>query len=269
MPMNTDPIADEYEAWLASWSPSRRTINARTALARNRLRAWGTDGFTTSAIQTWLGTSNLSAWSRATYYAHLRDFCAWAVATGYLPADPMEDVRKPKRPRSVPRPLTEAEVDKVLADPWAFRAEVDAVAVEDAKPQRYALLHLFYPDTFEAIVSPPHRERIVSYFAGHGAIEPTGDDDRDLLAIRAAITPQYGEGFDFYASRLRPLWEQGSDPWAPVVLRDAAPVRLWRERFDYVLVLNADLADESGPLPPVPGLEPLADEGFARLVHGA
>jgi hypothetical protein len=55
------------------------------------------------------------------------------------------------------------------------------------------------------------------------------------------------------------------DPWAASLPRDAAPVRLWHERFDYVLVLNADLPDASGPLPPVPGLEPVADEGFARL----
>jgi hypothetical protein len=40
----------------------------------------------------------------------------------------------------------------------------------------------------------------------------------------------------------------------------------WRERFDYVLVLNADMPDgASGPERPVPGLELVADEGFAQL----
>ncbi len=39
----------------------------------------------------------------------------------------------------------------------------------------------------------------------------------------------------------------------------------WRERFDYVLVLNADMPDGAGPAPPVPGLALVADEGFAQL----
>ena len=42
-------------------------------------------------------------------------------------------------------------------------------------------------------------------------------------------------------------------------------VRLWRERFDYVLVINADLPDAYGPFVPPPGLDLLADEGFAQL----
>ena len=165
--------------------------------------------------------------------ARAREILSWAPQNMIL--YPSLALKASPQTMRVIRPLAP---DRTLVEAWAFRAEVDAVAVEDAKPQRYALLHLFYPDTFEAIVSPPHRERIVSYFAGQGAIEPTGDDDRDLLAIRAAITPQYGEGFDFYASRLRPLWEQGSDPWAPVVrwaAKLATSKHLDEEERDYKL----------------------------------
>jgi hypothetical protein len=39
----------------------------------------------------------------------------------------------------------------------------------------------------------------------------------------------------------------------------------WRERFDHVLVPNADMPDGGGPARPVPGLELVADEGSARL----
>jgi hypothetical protein len=45
---------------------------------------------------------------------------------------------------------------------------------------------------------------------------------------------------------------------APYVLR-------WRDRFDYVLMLNADMQDQYGPVVLPPELEPVADEGFARL----
>lgn len=112
--MRTEDIATEYAAWLASWSPSRRTVEARRSFANNRIKAWGIEGFTSENIQGWLGGFQ-GAWTRATYYSHMRDLCAWMVATGILEADPMEGVRSPKRPKSVPRPLAEIEVDRILA----------------------------------------------------------------------------------------------------------------------------------------------------------
>lgn len=55
-------------------------------------------------------------------------------------------------------------------------------------------------------------------------------------------------------TRHRPWW----GPYAHHLAR-------WRERFDYVLVLNADMPDGGGPARPVPGLKLVADEGFAQL----
>ena len=45
----------------------------------------------------------------------------------------------------------------------------------------------------------------------------------------------------------------------------ATYLRAWRERFDYALVVNADLPDDLGPFVPPPELELVADEGFAQL----
>ena len=42
-------------------------------------------------------------------------------------------------------------------------------------------------------------------------------------------------------------------------------LRAWRERFDFALVLNADMRDDNGPFTPPAGVELVADEGFARL----
>jgi hypothetical protein len=44
----------------------------------------------------------------------------------------------------------------------------------------------------------------------------------------------------------------------------AYPAR-WRECFDYILVVNADMPNAAGPLPVSPALSLAADEGFARL----
>lgn len=109
-----DGIVKDYVRWLRSWGASDDTVRARSVIARGRLRDWGIDGFTAANIEDWLGRE-VSDWTRATYHAHLSDLCAWLAATGRLPDNPMLAIRKPGRPHSLPRPLSDAEVDRALA----------------------------------------------------------------------------------------------------------------------------------------------------------
>ncbi|CAA9271578.1 MAG: hypothetical protein AVDCRST_MAG08-3224 [uncultured Acetobacteraceae bacterium] len=51
----------------------------------------------------------------------------------------------------------------------------------------------------------------------------------------------------------------------PGNLYDVGYASDWRARFDYVLLLNADMPDAHGGMPALPELELLFDEGFARL----
>jgi hypothetical protein len=56
------------------------------------------------------------------------------------------------------------------------------------------------------------------------------------------------------------------DPDPGLLRRSSADyVRHWRTRFDYLLLLNADLPDVAGGLPDLPELELLEDAGFVRL----
>lgn len=108
-------IVTDYEAWLRSWGASESTVRTRCKIARGRLAEWGGPaGFTVENVQAWLGRPDLAKWTRSTYNTHLRELCKWLVAAGHLAADPMEDVRRPGRPSSLPRPLSEAEVARVL-----------------------------------------------------------------------------------------------------------------------------------------------------------
>ena len=55
----------------------------------------------------------------------------------------------------------------------------------------------------------------------------------------------------------------------PAVMADALPnaryTAAWRQRFNYALVLNADVPDQAGVFTPPPELELIRDEGFAQL----
>lgn len=108
-------VVDEYVEWLNSWGASARTVSARRAVATGRLDEWGVEGLTPYNIQGWLARPGLSKWTRATYHAHLKSFCDWLTAAGHLEDNPMDQVRKTKPPRGRPRPLSEAEVERVLS----------------------------------------------------------------------------------------------------------------------------------------------------------
>lgn len=111
------PAAVAYEKWLILCDRSPRTVRARASLARGRLREWGIAGMTPDNIFEWLGRDDLKRWTRATYYAHLKDFCEFLVVGGYIDESPMDSevIRRPKRPKGLPRPLSEEEVERVLA----------------------------------------------------------------------------------------------------------------------------------------------------------
>lgn len=106
-----------------------------------------------------------------------------------------------------------AEQAKLLADPWAFKRFVFGLPVNAAYSQREALLHLVHTDIFEAIVSREHKQLIVSRFRSV-VTEPTDDIDRQIIQVRKALTATYGQEFDFYDERLKPLWRgSGGGAW--------------------------------------------------------
>lgn len=124
-----------------------------------------------------------------------------------------------------------AERQRVLvADPWAMKAFAETIHAASADSARLALLHLAHPGTFEAIVSPGHKQLIVGRFADVGGTDP--DIDRRLLAARAALTAEYGEGFGWYADPLVHRWGKDRKAW-PAFLG-------WLEHFQAV-------PDLSGP----------------------
>ncbi|MCU1498534.1 MAG: hypothetical protein JWM47_2487 [Acidimicrobiales bacterium] len=104
------------------------------------------------------------------------------------------------------------EQSKLIADPWAMRSFAESIKAESADSARLSLLHLSHPDTFERIVVEGHRTRVLERF-GSVATPDDPDPDRHLLAIRKALTPRYGDCFEWYDPRLAPLWQKDAKRW--------------------------------------------------------
>lgn len=79
----------------------------------------------------------------------LRSFCRYLVREGALPDNPFEALASPKRPRPLPKVLSVAEVERVLAAPdlyWRRQAALDLGSgnPEFAARRDQALLELIY-----------------------------------------------------------------------------------------------------------------------------
>ena len=116
----------------------------------------------------------------------------------------------------------EAERNRLLDDPWAFKDFVTGIRFSSEllinnqntpRIQREALFHLVFPDTFEGIVSVEHKNSIAQAdaFARH-IIEPTNDVDRRIQQIRQGLERELGKDFHFYDDDIRDRW----DPTATV-----------------------------------------------------
>ncbi len=102
---------------------------------------------------------------------------------------------------------------KALADPWTFERLVDSVPAHSGYIQQGALLHLTFPDFFESIVSQGQKNQIAERFH-HLVKHPQASINHQLLEIREALVPRYGQDFNFYDDEVRPLWQSnGPSPW--------------------------------------------------------
>ena len=87
--------------------------------------------------------------------------------------------------------------DTAWNDPWAWRSLVEATQGDTIRAARSALCYLRFPETFQPIISWEDKAAIRSAFADE-IPHPTGDVDRDLLALRLSLQERDGGPVDFY-----------------------------------------------------------------------
>ena len=185
-----DDVVAQYAQWMQSWAAADKTIEARSKLARSILAEFGIS-FTAEDIQEYLsrpkperqGGGKRSKWTLATYHAHLRSFCEYLVAAGHRDESPMEAVRKVARPKSLPRPLSEAELALVLATATGRNRDWILLAL-DAGLRAHEIAQLRGED-----VTPQG-----IFVRGKGDVEAVLPDHPDIRAM-AARYPRTGYWF--------------------------------------------------------------------------
>jgi len=105
-----------FEPWLRANGCSANTIEDRLNHLADFTRANPSFPHVSPMhVTAWLGREGYAPWSRATYYGHLRSYFTFAMENDLLAVDPMGRMRRPKPGKSIPRPLTPAQVAAVMA----------------------------------------------------------------------------------------------------------------------------------------------------------
>ena len=147
------------------------------------------------------------------------------------------------------------EQERILADPWEFkrvvhnvpyRSEVLRENLANPLAQQEALLHLVFPDTFESIVNPEIKYRIVNCSRFSGYSTEVGDVDRRVQQVRMRLEEEVGRAFSFFDEDINAMWSSEVNPWDEFVRRARAykeSGRLEGEEIEYKLVLAGQFAD--------------------------
>lgn len=118
------PVNPAHAATMAAWrmwqeaaNLSERTITERDRVIRQLLTFAGRGPLDLQPqdIINFLTRPGTNKTTRASYHASIRAYCAWLQATDQRADDPSRRTPTPKRPKSVPRPIEEAQLDAILA----------------------------------------------------------------------------------------------------------------------------------------------------------
>lgn len=113
--MSIDELLSEWALWMRAGMASERTIEDRcrtvAVFARTVPDVLACDW---QPIAEYVSRPDLSHGSRHTYRAQLRAFYQWLILTGQRVDDPTARLPKMRKPQNRPRPVTTAQLERVL-----------------------------------------------------------------------------------------------------------------------------------------------------------
>jgi integrase/recombinase XerD len=173
---------------------------------RDRLTAileHGAGEVTAPALRALSDERRHAAGTRREYFKSARTFCRWAVENGHLTADPLKRASLPAAPAPRPKPVTGAELTRLLdgttstVRPWFVLAayaglrasEIAELRVEDLKVAGDGTATLEVYGKGGQLEPVPARPEVVALFAGrkHGRLFQTGGRNISARACEEMI----------------------------------------------------------------------------------
>lgn len=112
----TTRLLTSWQTWQYAQSLSRRTVEERSG-AVARMSLWCNtppECVTVDQIAAWLAQGEWAASTRTTYYTALTAWFLWLQVQEHRIDNPMVKIGKPKRPRGEPRPISNADLCRIL-----------------------------------------------------------------------------------------------------------------------------------------------------------
>ncbi|MBN9128493.1 MAG: tyrosine-type recombinase/integrase [Paenarthrobacter ureafaciens] len=112
-----DALLTEWANWQEAGNLSRRTIKERAGTIRNLVTSSGCGPLELEPrhIIAFVTREGLANSSKASYHATIRAYCQWLQRTGKRLDDPTLSTPVPKRSKGVPRPISEEQLQMILA----------------------------------------------------------------------------------------------------------------------------------------------------------
>jgi integrase/recombinase XerD len=114
--VTTESVLARWGVWQAAANLSQRTITERAAVIRHLLAfsQCGPYEITAEDIVLFITRPGLMNSTRATYHSSIRAYCAWLIKTRRRTDNPMDEAPSPKRKKGLPRPVSEADLPRII-----------------------------------------------------------------------------------------------------------------------------------------------------------
>lgn len=182
----SDPVVEAHVRWMQLRGLSPATIRLRRKVLRLVTASGGRPPLALSVadLDLWQRALRVSASARRTYVTQTMGFYRWAAAAGLREDDPSRVLIRPKVPRGVPRPISEAELaTAITAAPQPVRCWLELAAYQGLRACECAWMErrdILEDDRLLVVRGKGNQERII----------PLGETG--LAALRAYGLPRSG-----------------------------------------------------------------------------
>ena len=139
------------------------------------------------------------------------------------------------------------EQQRLADSPWDVLELVDGIRTSTDGMQVNALLHLLYPESFEYMIAPNHREKLIATFASAPGVTDVEGEDQQIQVIRTVTSKALGRPVELYEEPFKGIWLEPASPQWRELVKWARRLYEWpkfdEEERDYKLRLADKMAE--------------------------